>query len=403
MAVFRLALRPLTIALALTLCGQSAIGQVADANALLAQGNSAMRKGDLAEAVRDFQQFLKLQPRSAEGYFNLGLALQSAGQLDNALTALHKAASLQPTLRGIQLFTGIVDYKLNHLPDAQSELIRETRIEPKNAAGWMWLGITELAQNQPSAAAAALDQAATLDPSNLDILYHRGRAHLLISKESYSTMFKLGPDSWRVHEVLGQADAEAFRNDEAINEFRLAVGAAPREPGLHEELGDACWTAGRLQDADDAYAEEIKIDAANAVALYKLGSLRVTRREDAASGVDLLARALALDPSLRDTHYYLGKGEAQLGKNDLAIEQFRLATNPQGTEELRIMSWYQLATIYRNLHRAQEARDALATFRQLKAARDQRQTGKFQEQGKRRDQLPRQETVPDTADLPPLS
>jgi tetratricopeptide (TPR) repeat protein len=266
----------------------------------------------------------------------------------------------------------------------------------------MWLGIVELAENKADAATSDLDKAAALDPKNLDILYHRGRAHLLVSKESYSAMFKLGPDSWRVHEVLGQADAEAFRTDDAIGEFRLALAAAPLEPGLHEELGDACWTAGKLQEADDAYSEEIKIDTANAVALYKLGSLRVTRR-DGAAGVQLLQHALALDSSISDAHYYLGKGDAELGKDDLAIEQFRLATDPRGSEELRIMSWYQLATIYRNLHRPKEAGEALATFRQMKAARDERQATKFQEQGRRRDQLPQQETIPDTAELPPPS
>ncbi|MGB8010616.1 MAG: tetratricopeptide repeat protein [Terriglobales bacterium] len=397
--VFRLSLRLLTIAWVLTLCCQLGVAQEGDAKSWFEQGNAAMRKGDAAEAVRDFQQFLRLQPGSAEGHFNLGLALQSAGQLEDALTALHKAASLQPGLRGVRLFTGIVNYKLNHLSAAHDELVRETRLEPKDAAGWMWLGITELAQNHADAAAAALDKAATLDPSNLDILYHRGRAHLLISKESYSAMFKLNPDSWRVHEVLGQADAEAFRADDAISEFRLAVRAAPHEPGLNEELGDACWTAGNLQEADDAYAEEIKNDTANAVALYKLGSLRVTR-DDAARGVPLLERALALDPAISDAHYYLGKGDAALGNDARAIEHFRLATNSQGTEELRIMSWYQLATLYRNLHRTQEAGEALAAFRKMKAARDQRRESKFQEQGRRRDQLPHQETIPAAADLP---
>ena len=275
-------------------------------------------------------------------------------------------------LHGPQLFTGIVNYKLNHLPAAHDELANETRLEPKNAAGWMWLGVVELARNHPEAAAAALDKAAALDPTNVDILYHRGRAHLLISKESYSAMFKLGPDSSRVHEVLGQADAEAYRPDDAIDEFQLAIRAAPRQPGLNEELGDACWSAGKFQQADDAYSQEIKIDAANAIALYKLGSLRVTRN-DAASGVPLLQHALALDPNLNDAHYYLGKGEAALGKDDSAIAHFRLATNPQGSEELRIMSWYQLATLYRNLHRPAEAGDALAAFRKMKATRDQRQ------------------------------
>jgi tetratricopeptide (TPR) repeat protein len=399
MGVARPSSRLLMIALTLTLFCQPGIAQVENARSLFEQGNAAMRRGDAAEAVRDFQQFVRQQPGSAEGYFNLGLALESAGQLQDALTALHKAASLQPNLHGVRLFTGIVDYKLNRLADAHREFLRETQLESKNAAAWMWLGVTELAQNQAEAAATALDKAAALDPTNLDTLYHRGRAHLLVSKESYAAMFKLGPDSWRVHEVLGQADAEAFRTDDAISEFQFAVRAAPHEPGLNEDLGDACWTAGKLQEADDAYVQETKIDTANAVALYKLGSLRVTRN-DAASGVPLLEQALVLDPTINDVHYYLGKGDAALGKDDLAIEQFRLATNPQGTEELRIMSWYQLAILYRNLHRAQEAGEALATFRKMKTERDQRQEGKFQEQGRRRDQIPQHEAVPDAGSAP---
>jgi tetratricopeptide (TPR) repeat protein len=395
--VFLLCLRLLTIALVMTFGCQLGSAQDGDAKSVFDQGNDALRKGDAPEAVQDFQQFLRLQPDSAEGYFNLGLALQSAGQLDESLAALRKAASLQPGLHGVRLFTGIVNYKLNHLSAAHDELASETRLEPKNAAGWMWLGVVELARDRADAAAAALDKAAALDPTNVDILYHRGRAHLLISKESYAAMFKLNPDSSRVHEVLGQADAEAYRPDDAIAEFQLAIRAAPHQPGLNEELGDVCWTAGKLQEADDAYVQEIKNDTANAVALYKLGSLRVTR-DDAASGVPLLERALALDPAISDVHYYLGKGEAALGKDEVAIEHFRLATNPQGTEELRMMSWYQLATLYRNFHRTQEAGEALAAFRKMKTARDQRQENKFQEQGRRRDQLPRQEAIPAAAD-----
>ncbi|MGA3092785.1 MAG: tetratricopeptide repeat protein [Terriglobales bacterium] len=397
--VFRLSSRLLTITSVLTVCCQLGIAQRDDEKSLFEQGNVALRRGDAAEAVSDFQRFSRQQPNSVEGHFNLGLALQSAGQWEESLAELHKTSSLQPGMRGVRLFSGIANYKLNHLSTAHDELIRETQLEPKNAAGWMWLGVIELAQNHADAAAAALDKAAALDPTNLDILYHRARAHLLISKASFAAMFKLSPDSWRVHEVLGQADVEAFRTDDAISEFRLAVRVAPHEPGLNEELGDACWTAGKLQEADDAYSEEIKNDTANAVALYKLGSLRVTL-DDAAHGVPLLERALALDPTISDAHYYLGKGEAALSKDDLAIEHFRLATNPQGTEELRIMSWYQLATLYRNLHRTQEAGEALAAFRKMKTARDQRRESKLGEQTRRRDQLPRQEAIPATADLP---
>jgi tetratricopeptide (TPR) repeat protein len=361
--------------------------------ALMEQGNTAMRRGDTAEAVRDFSGFTQSQPSSAEGFFNLGLALQQAGRLEDSLSAFHKAQSLQPTLRGVSLFAGIVNYKLNRLSDAHKMLLRATQLESKNAAAWMWLGIVELAEDAPDLAVASLDKAAQLDPNNMDILYHRGRAHLLVSKESYSAMFKLDPDSWRLHEVVGQADAEASRTDNAINEFTIAVRGAPHEPGLHEELGDMYWMAGKYQEADDAYAEEIKIDPANAIAKYKLGSLRIMQNE-VASGMPLLQQALVAVPELNDVHYYLGKGDAALGNEEAAIEQFRLATSEKNGEELRIMSWYQLAMLYRKMHRTQESGDAMTTFRQMKSARELRQETKFQKQGRRRGQLPVEDSIP---------
>src|ERR1700722_6241874 len=109
MGVLRLSPRLLKIPLTLALCCPPGIAQNADAKSLFEQGNAAMRRGDAAGAVQDFQEFLRLEPGSAEGYFNCGLALQAAGQLQEALTALHKAASLQPSLRGVRLFTGIVN------------------------------------------------------------------------------------------------------------------------------------------------------------------------------------------------------------------------------------------------------------------------------------------------------
>lgn len=175
--------------------------------------------------------------------------------------------------------------------------------------------------------------------------------------------------------------------------------AAPKEPGLHEELGDAYWATYKLQQADDAYAEEIKIDPGNTAALYKLGSLRVTRN-DVSSGLPLLQRVLADDPELSDAHYYVGKAEAALGKDDAAIDQFKLATVDKNAEELRIMSWYQLAMLYRREHRSQEAGEALTRFRQMKSARDLRQETHFQETEKRREQLPVQEPIPDEPPAP---
>jgi tetratricopeptide (TPR) repeat protein len=377
--------------------------QNSDPDALFNQGNSAMRSGDFSAAAGAYRKVTELRAGFPEAWFSLGLALEQDRKYDDAAAALKRARSLKPALRGVNLFLGIAYYRLNDLASAHQALTAQTAQEPKDAAGWMWLGVVELAEDKTEAAAAALDRAATLDPKNPDIQYHRGRAHLLISKNAYQAMFDAAPDSWRVHEVLGQADAEAYRTEDAIVEFRLALRDAPNEPGLHEELGDAFWTDGKLQDAEDAYAEELKIDPSSAVTMYKLGSLRVTR-DDAEHGAPLLRSALALDPSLIDAHYYLGRGEAALGHDDAAIEQFRSAVTGNADEELSMMSWYQLAGLYRRLHRTQEAAEALAIFRRMKATKDQRQQTKFENKRHDRHELPHQETVPgESSTLPPAN
>ena len=87
----------------------------------------------------------------------------------------------------------------------------------------MWLGVVQLADEQADQAAESLDRAAKLNPDNVDILYNRGRAHLLVSKNSYEKMYKTDPNTWRVHQVLAQAYAESGRHEEAISEYQAAI------------------------------------------------------------------------------------------------------------------------------------------------------------------------------------
>src|SRR6266850_4256372 len=130
------------------------------------------------------------------------------------------------------LFLGIAYFRLNQMDKALAAIQKESVSYPKDAHAWMWLGVGRLAEDKPEEAAEALDKAATLAPDDMDILYHRGRAHLLVSKNSYAKMFKAGPKSWRVHQVLAQANAEADRHMDAVAEYQAAIKLAPTQPGL---------------------------------------------------------------------------------------------------------------------------------------------------------------------------
>ena len=77
------------------------------------------------------------------------------------------------------MFLGVARYRLNDYPAAITALRKETQIDAGNGKALMWLGVAQLAAGDNAAAAASLDKAAQLNPSDVDILYHRGRAHML--------------------------------------------------------------------------------------------------------------------------------------------------------------------------------------------------------------------------------
>ncbi len=346
-----------------------------------------MSAGHFSDAVAAYTEVTHRLPDFAEGYCNLGLALEEAGNLDDARTAFESALRLKPALRGANLFLGIVDYRENRFKDAEARLLRETQIDPHDAKAFMWLGVCRLALDDPQDAITPLDTAYALDPKDEDILYHRGRAYLLVANASYDAMFKLDHDSMRVHQVLAEAYAQGYRNQEAISEFEIAVKMAPHQPGLHEELADQFWIVGQLDKAADAYREELSVDPQAESAKYKLGSLLVLN-QNPTEGVEFLRSVLKDDPALSDAHYYLGRGLITLNQDKEAIEQLRLAVAADPANDRAMSAYYQLAQAYRSLHDTQNAEAAMKDFLRMRAQVKERQELHTAEIARKRSELP---------------
>lgn len=337
-----------------------------DVNERFRQATMAMREGHLDEATEGFAAIVRETPSFAEAHLNLGLVLQEQNRFDEAIGSFQKALILKPKLRGANLFLGVAQFRLNQLDKAVIAIQKETAAYPKDPAAWMWLGVVRLAQEKPEEAAEALDKAVKLAPNDLDILYHRGRAHLLVSNNSYGRMFKVDPQSWRVHQVIAQADAEADRHMDAVAEYQAAIKLAPAQPGLHEELGSEYRNMGKTQEAEDAYLRELQIDPNNVLAKYKLGTLNV-EKGDAAKGKGLIEAALKEKPGLLHSDYNLGRAEMLLGNDTVAAQLLERATSAPGSDpEVIQQAWYQLGIVYRRLHRMEDAQKAMATFQKLK-------------------------------------
>jgi len=364
------------------LLGPALISAQSATEAEFEKATEAMRAGNLDAAGNGFEAVVRQMPTFAEAHFNLGMVNEERGRYEEAIASFQKALSLKPRLHGANLFLGITEFRINHLDKAHAAVAKETINYPKDAAAWMWLGVVDLAQDNPEDAAAALDKAAKLKPDDEDILYHRGRAHLLVSKDSYVRMFKVDPNSWRVHRVLAQADAEADRHQEAITEYEAAIKLAPTQPGLHEELGSEYRNVNKMAEAQQAFQRELELDPNNVLARYKLGALAV-ELGDGAKGKELIEAALREKPGLLHADYNLGRAEMLVGEDEAAAVHLQKATAYDSDSLVVEQAWYQLGTIYRRLHRMDEARSAMAKFQELKderAAKSQKSLEKHQEE-----------------------
>ena len=342
-------------------------GQLKNPSEQFREATEAMKQGRLDEAASGFSSVVKTAPGFAEAYLNLGLVLEEQGKNEEAIGSLQKALQLKPRLRGANLFLGIAQYRLNHFDLAAASLKKEILYFPSSANGWMWLGAVQLADGKPEEASQSLDKAAKLDPKNVDVLYNRGRAHLLVSKNSYEQMYQANPNSWRVHQVLAQAYAESGRHLEAIDEYKTALQKSSGYPGLHEELGSEYLITNKLDEAEAEFAAEVKGDPYNAFALFKLGATQIEKGK-AEEGKASIEAALRKNPRLQNASYYLGRAEMQLGHFEQALSALTHATAADSDAEIVEQAWFQLGVVYRRLHRLDEARQAMATFQKLKDA-----------------------------------
>jgi tetratricopeptide (TPR) repeat protein len=362
----------------------SLFGQNAQFEKSFQQGNEASRHGQWDDAAEYFTQAATLTPLSAPAHFNLGLARLQQGRIDDALVALNRAVVLAPRLRGANLFLGIARYRKNDYSGAAEALKREVSLDPRNAQALMWLGVVQLGGGDADAASLSLDRAAKIAPGDVDILYHRGRAHMLVSKESYERMYKADPQSWRVHQALAQSFVEADRLEDAATECLVALRLRPNEHGLHEELGDIYWKQNQLDKAESAFGDELKIDGESISSMYKLAVVSLERSKPETT-VSLLQKLLELAPKYPGARYQLGRAEAQLGRVDAAIGSFTaVVLDPQQADSETVrQSYYQLAQLYRRAQRPEDSRVALESFMRLKQQADAAQSQKLEDKMKR--------------------
>jgi tetratricopeptide (TPR) repeat protein len=299
-----------------------------DAAAFADLGQAHHQLGHLTEAVAAFRKAVELRPYEAAYQSNLGLALTDAGDHDGAIKALDEALRLQPDDAVAYKNRGLAYQRKGNLTAAQADYEKALSIRPNDSQAYSNLGGLFLSLRSPRRAAEACEKAIAIEPKNADAHHNLGLARFELGKyaaaaESFRQALALRPLAGTYFH-LALALERLGRLEEAEAAYRDSLKLQPDNAQTHYNRGVLLQALERETEAEKAYRRAVELDPKLEVAHCNL-ALALERQEKYAEAADAYRRATDLDPEDALAHYGLGRVLKRQGRLTEALKSMRQA------------------------------------------------------------------------------
>jgi tetratricopeptide (TPR) repeat protein len=328
------------------------------------------QQGRNAEAEQAWKSIAEANPQNPEPYAHLGLLEARQENYAAAIESYHKALKLAPAMQGLEMNLGLAYFKAEQFPDAikvfSAEIQRQPADSPAAQRLTILLGMAHYGMGDYFVAIPYLQRAAKDDPQSLAMRLTLAHSCLWSKQYDcvmavYKEILALNAESAEADMLAGEALDEKGDDAGAIEQFRNAVKANPKEPNVHFGLGYLLWTQHHFDEAAKEFQAELDNDATDQRSRAYLGDSLVElnqyqqaqpeletaakdastttmamvhrdlgvvyaeagRKEDAANE---LLQAIALDPKDVSPHWRLGKLYRSMGKKAEAEAEFAVAS-----------------------------------------------------------------------------
>src|SRR5688572_4682508 len=134
-------------------------------NGLIRRGNELEDGGDVAAALRCYQQAIEISPDTSGGYLNAGNALLALGRTADAIASYRRAADLDPASPKGFLNLGVACLRQRDFAAAAHAYRRALEVDQARAEAWVGLGCA-LEEEHPEEASAAYRDALAREPGH---------------------------------------------------------------------------------------------------------------------------------------------------------------------------------------------------------------------------------------------
>jgi tetratricopeptide (TPR) repeat protein len=213
----------------------------------------------LDDAIVQLRAALKLSPDVSQLHYNLGYALKMQDDAADAIPELETAEKLNPDAPEAPYLLGVLYMQVGRYAEAEHELNVSLRLRPKNGDGWATLGSVYNKLDKLPEAVSALEEAIRQSPLQADP--HLTLAAVLTRQNQPGAAKEervKAADLMRTHMNSQRAEVSTHsansllasgKVDEAIADYREALGFDPNYVDAHEGLARALERLGKTLEA----------------------------------------------------------------------------------------------------------------------------------------------------------
>jgi tetratricopeptide (TPR) repeat protein len=156
----------------------SEIPATAKADDLIEAGAAALNSGNPREAIPLLKRAVELDPKSKEGFNDLGLAYLRIRQFTEAEAAFHRQLEINPSDEHAYNYLGLTLQQEQKFPEAEAAYRKQLELNPLDPVTHAALGALFLEQHKYPEAVPELDKAAVLTPESAELQISLGHALL---------------------------------------------------------------------------------------------------------------------------------------------------------------------------------------------------------------------------------
>jgi tetratricopeptide (TPR) repeat protein len=241
------------------------------------EGVIAAQQKRFVDSIKLLEQAGAIDPQNELVFWNMAIVHMEMRKYDRARDDLQKAIAVNPSAAGYHEKLGTVLIELQDWQAARQSLAKAIELEPELFKGYYKLAQVDERLDDQQSALKHYTQAIEKGPRFLEAYSALGRLYadlgyleqsVQVLSEALKVALKGTDEEAQVHHLLGTVYQQQRKYDDAVREFKAALGVVP---GMRDALFSLGWTydlQGNKEDAKRLLQKFVDVAGTEAPAHY---------------------------------------------------------------------------------------------------------------------------------------